>query len=943
MEPLESTPPKVFISYSHDTPVHESTVLALSDRLRRDGIDAILDQYETFPPQGWPLWGEQQIQTADFVLVVSTQTYRRRFDSEEEPGKGLGVSWEARFIRQLLYNSGGMNRRFVPVLLTNSDREHIPLLLQGYDYCELDTEQGYEHLLRILTDCPKASKPGLGALPARERKPDFRNLVWNVPPRNPLFTGREDHLEVLRTALARDRSAALTQPQAISGLGGIGKTQTAIEYAYRHQDEYRAALWITADSRDALVSGCAAIASLLGLPEKDEKDLNLVAAAVHRWLESQSGWLLILDNVEDLADIARPFLPVRPAGHILITTRLHATGTIAQSVELQKMEPDEGALFLLRRAKVISPDAPLAAACDADRTAAREISEEVGGLPLALDQAGAFVEEVPSTLAEYIELYRAEGAKLRARRGNLSDHLPVTTTFSLAFARVAERNPRAADLIRVCAFLAPEAIPEEIFLQGGKELGDLLAQLVGNPLAYLEAVEEAGKFALIHRNVTDKSLDIHRLVQDVLQDEMDEQQQRVWADQVVRALDEAFPSVEFQSWARSERLLPHAKAAARLVEYFASESPAAARLLNQSACYLDDRAQYEEAEPLYQRALAIWEKVVGPEHPNTAAGLNNLAMLYYHQGRYSEAEPLWQRALVIAEKVLGPDHPNTASNVSNLAELYETQGRYSETEPLLQRTLASRERVQGPDHPDTASSLNNLAGLYYHQGRYSEAGPLYQRALAVWEKVLGVDHPNTASSLNNLALLYANQGRFREAEPLYQRALTIQEKVLGPDHPNTASSLNSLACLYDQQGLYSEAQPLLQRALAIRAKVLGPDHPDTAQSFNNLAFLCDHQARYLDAEPFYQRALAIWEKVLGPDHPKTALCLNNLALLYDHQGRYGDAEPLYQRALAIAVTVLGPGHPNTATVLANYTALLRLMGRDGEAAALQTRARPVKP
>jgi len=210
-----------------------------------------------------------------------------------------------------------------------------------------------------------------------------------------------------------------------------------------------------------------------------------------------------------------------------------------------------------------------------------------------------------------------------------------------------------------------------------------------------------------------------------------------------------------------------------------------ASLLNELAETHYAMARYSEAEPLYERALAIREKVLGAEHPDTAQSLNNLAVLYYNQGRYAEAEPLYVRALAIAEKVLGAEHPDTASSLNNLAALYNNQGRYANAEPLYVRALAIREKVLGAEHPDTASSLNNLALLYDNQGRYAEAEPLYVRALAIREKVLGAEHPDTAQSLNNLAFLYDNQGRYAEAEPLYVRALAIAEKVLGAEHPNT--------------------------------------------------------------------------------------------------------------------------------------------------------------
>jgi len=696
-------PPKIFISYSHDSLAHEAKVLALANRLRGDGIDAVLDQYETFPPVGWIQWMKRQVRDAQFVLVVCTETYRRRADGDEEPGVGLGAIYESQRIQQLLYDAGGVNERFIPVLLGESDRQHIPLELQSYTHFPVYTEECYQGLYRLLTNQPKIQKPILGqALPVREAKPDFRNLVWNAPPRNPFFTGRATHLEAIRQALTQTASAALTQPPAISGLGGIGKTQTAIEYAHRYRAHYAAVLWSGGDSHNALLSGFAAFANLLNLPQKDEQDLSVVALAVRRWLESNSGWLLVLDNVEDLALVPQ-FVPVHAEGHLLITTRLRAFGEYAEPVELKKMEPEEGALFLLRRAKVIPKDKSLEAAGEVDRALARQISTEMDGLPLALDQAGAFIEETPSTLAEYLALYRAEGSALRARRGNLAPgHPSVTITFSLAFARVADANPAAADLVRGCAFLAPDAIPEEIFTQGGSEWGAPIAELVAKPLAWVEAIEEAGRFALIHRDAQDKSFHIHRLVQEVVKDEMNVETRRRWAERIVQSLSEVFPKPEFQNWPQCQRLLPHARMAARLVADFGLGSPVAARLLNQSGYYLNGRAQYVEAEPLYRRALAIRETALGPEHPATATSLNNLAALSYNQGRYSEAEPLYRRSLAIRETALGPEHPDTAASLNNLAVLYNYQGRYPEAEPLCRRALAIREKALGTEHPDTA-------------------------------------------------------------------------------------------------------------------------------------------------------------------------------------------------------------------------------------------------
>lgn len=743
--------------------------------------------------------------------------------------------------------------------------------------------------------------------------------VWTVPlPRNPFFTGREQVLEDLRRALSDDGRAAL------SGLGGVGKTQTAAEYAYRHRGEYDAVLWARADSEESLKANFAALASKLNLPEKDEKDRDVIVAAVKRWLERREGWLLILDNADELG-LVSDLLRREWGGHVLLTTRAHATGGVAR-IEISEMMSDEGTLFLLRRSKLIGADDELAAASEADRALAGEIAREVGGLPLALDQAGAFIEEGPSSLAEYLELYREEGAQLRAARGGfIADHEPVTITFSLAFRQVEAANAAAADLLRACAFLAPDAIPEEVFTSGAKELGGNLSSAEGGGLALVKILGVAGRFSLIRRNTRNGTVSIHRLVQQVLKDEMTEEDRRLWAERAICAQNATFPWADHKNWPLCEKLLPHALEAARLIEKYGLESFEAAHLLNKAGSYCWQRAQYAEARTLFMWAVRIFERVCGPEHSDLATSLNNLATTYKDQGMYAEAVPLLERALTIFEETLGPDDPKVGLALNNLGNVYSDMGKYAQSEPLHQRSLAIREKALGPDHPDVAVSLNNLAILYYEQGRYAEAEPLFARALSVFEKALGPDHPNVAYSLTNLASLLDMQDRYAEAEPLFARALGLREKALGPDHPDLATTLNNLASLYRKQGKHAEAEPLFARALNIWEKVLGPEHPRVATSLNNLAGLYIEQARYADSEPPLMRALSIREKTLGPDHPDVALSLNSLSFLYYKQGRYKEAEPLCARALSIVEKALGPDHHNTITARENYAELQRLI------------------
>ncbi len=641
---------------------------------------------------------------------------------------------------------------------------------------------------------PSTGSPseGVAATPPKGM-PVAGSSVSHIPhTRNPFFTGRVQILDQLHRALIATGKAAL------SGLGGVGKTQTAIEYAYRHRSEYGVMLWAKADSEESLKTDYTALANKLELREKDETDKDVVIAAVKRWLEEHSGWLLILDNADD-AGVVSDLLRREWGGHLLLTTRAFATGVIGK-VEIEEMTPEEGTLFLLRRTKLIALDETIEAATEADKELAAEITGEVGGLPLALDQAGAFIEETPSSLTEYLELYRKEGARLRKERGGViaAEHEPVTVTFSLAFGKVAEASAAAADMLRACAFLAPEAIPEEIFATGGAELGENISLIGGDRLSLVKMIREAARFSLIRRNTKNGTIEIHRVVQQVLKDEIDAKMRPIWAERVVRALNGTFPRVKLETWPLCDKLVPHAQEAAGLIKEYDLEFQESARLLNQAGFYCYERAQFTEAEPLYVLSLSIYEKALGSEHPDVAMSLNNLAVLYNEQGKYSEAEERHIQSLSIREKVHGPEHQEVAQSLNNLALLYSDQGKYTEAEELYQRSLVIFEKVLGQEHPEVGRTLNNLALLYYEQGKLPQAESLYMRALSIREKGLGPEHPEVGQALNNLALLYAEQGRYAEAKPLYMRALSIFEKVLGPDDPRSQVVRNNYTALLEK-------------------------------------------------------------------------------------------------------------------------------------------------
>jgi tetratricopeptide (TPR) repeat protein/transcriptional regulator with XRE-family HTH domain len=725
--------------------------------------------------------------------------------------------------------------------------------------------------------------------------------TWNVPyRRNPFFTGREEILAHLYTALRSSKAAALTQTQAISGLGGIGKTQIAVEYAYRYRDHYQAIFWINASTRDALSADFVKLAALLDLPEQQEQDQDIVARAVRRWLTTHTRWLLILDNVDNLEMIV-DFLPAHGTGDVLLTTRLQALGTFAQSIEVEKMGLDEGVMFLLRRTKVIAPGTSLDPATKESQAQAAEVVAALDGLPLALDQAGAYIEETRCGLSQYLDLYGTRRKELLLRRGRFPvDHpYSVAATWSLSFQQVEQESVVAADLLRLLAFLYPEAIPEEIITPGAVELGPTLDSIASDPFKVNEAIELLLRYSLIRRTPEVRSLSIHRLVQAVLKDGMNKDTQRLWAERAIRAVNRAFPDVELQTWERCQRCLPHVQVCATYIEEYALAFPEAARLLNEAASYLVVRARYEQAELLLLKALAVRQQLLEGHHPDTARTLNDLGEVYRKRGKYHEAETLLQEALAIRQQALGQAHPDVAQTLHNLANLCRARGAYVKAEPFYLQALHIREITLGVDHPFVAQSYYGLARLYHSQEKYQQAEMLCKQALHIQEQRLGDTHPMVASTLNMLAKIYQGQHKLDQAKEMNMRALSIRESTSGEDHPQVATIINNLVEIYHAEGRYREAEPLIARSLKIHEQSLGPEHPYMAYSLSNLAENFFLQGDYVQAESHYKKALAIREQNLGYDHPRTASTYESLARLYKVLGRYEEAESLYHKALII--------------------------------------------
>lgn len=666
-----------------------------------------------------------------------------------------------------------------------------------------------------------------------------------------LFKGRDETLEGLRARLTAGGAAAVTQPQALCGLGGVGKTRAAVEYAWRFHDDYEALLFVVADSPAGLATNLAGLTGVLptGLADAAEQPENVRTEAVVRWLLEHPGWLLILDNAdmeEAAGAVAKLAARLSIAkGHLLITSRLTAWPASVPSVELNVLSEEAATAFLLERT------AQQRAKRANDEAEARQIAKDLDGLALALEQAGAGINARRYSLAKYREVWQAEAERVLEWHDPIASEYPrpVAVTWQVTIDNLTAET---RTLLELFSFFAADPVPRSLFETAAARKILMRVDITDADAA----IRELLRFSLLAADrAAEEGLRVHRLVQKVARDRVAPWQRRVRLRAALRLVDAAFrrDPGDVQHWPVLEPLAPHAAAVTLYADKDGIAEPTA-RLMSRLGILFWSKAAYARAEPLYRRALAIGEATLGPDSLRVAARLNKLTLLLRDIGRYAEAEPLVRRALMIVESVLGTDHPYVAASLNKLGRLLRDTDRRAEAEPLLRRALAIAEAGLSPDHPDLGTAVNNLAELLRATGRQAEAEPLVRRALAISEAAYGQDQYRVATRLNSLAGLLREIGRYPEAEPLVRRALAIAESALRSAHPRVASRMFDLAELLRETDRYAEAEPFYRQAVEISEETHGPDHPRVGMRLRSLAGLLRQMDRCAEAEPVSKRA-----------------------------------------------------------------------------------------
>ncbi|GAM34008.1 hypothetical protein TCE0_014f01316, partial [Talaromyces pinophilus] len=807
--------------------------------------------------------------------------------------------------------------------------------------------------------------------------------------KDPMFVGREDVIGAVteKHAVTGQRHERV----ALVGLAGVGKTQTAIEYAYRVRESTPDmwVFWIHASNAARLEEGYHRIATVAEIPGRDDPKTNIFQL-VHQWLcvESNGRWLMVLDNADDDQIFFRSdevdgrpplvnFLPQVTHGSVLVASRnglaaRNLVGADGLVIDVQPMnEADSLALLRMR-----IPDSQSPAEDEQALVQALEY------IPLAITQAGAYIANRSPliTVSAYLRLFReSESKRIRLLQNEDSMDLrrdpsiryAVITTWQLSFEQIRQAHPAATDLLALMSMFDRLGIPEDLMRDADQDILD-----------FHDALAPLISYSLIRVEMEERLFDMHGLVQLSVRAWLDTHQQLCgWQANSRKIMAQVFPSGDYENWEQCRLLLAHARSVLEPAGYIDDEDQLnAATVRYRLGCYLylkglyneaeaiyrralearekmlgydhadtlttannlglvlSSQAKYEEAEAMHRQALEGYEKMLGHGHPISLTSINNLGWVLSSQGRHEEAEAMHRKALEEYEKMLGHEHPKTLTTINNVGVVLSIQGKYNEAEAMFRQDLAGSEKMLGHNHPDTLTSVSNLGDVLSNQGKYEEAEAMHQRALREYEKVLGHEHPKTITSVNNLGLMLSRQGKYKEAEAMHRRAVEVQEKVLGPEHPNTLISVNNLGLVLSSQGKYEEAEVMHRRALEAQEKILGHEHADTLTSVNNLGLVLSDQGKHDEAVIIYRRALEGSEKVLGHEHPDTLISVNNLGWVLSSQGKHEEAEAMHRRAVEAQEKVLGREHPDTLTSVDNLGLVLSSQGKYEEAEVMHRRA-----
>jgi hypothetical protein len=785
-------------------------------QLTEAGYTVELDVWDWAAGQNFVTRMSEALDRADRVVALFSAAYfdRSRYTTEE---------WRA----ALLHLPDADGGRLVPLRVEYVAAAQMPALLRPLlfrDLFGLDEDAARQRLLESVTGPRRPDRaavfPGQG-MPGQltrlggssPRLPGTMPRVWNAPARNPGFTGRDGLLmQVRERLLGGDRAVV----QALHGMGGVGKTQLATEYAHRFAGDYDVVWWIASERAGLIGEQVAGLAAELGCAAPGT-DTAAAVMAVMAELRGRGRWLLVFDNAGTPQDLAR-WLPGGTTGHVLITSRTRGWQEIAAAVEVDVLTRAESAAILRARVSGL-------AATDAD-----QLAEHLGDLALGVVQAAAYLADTGTPADGYLRLLTTRAADILDQGQPSSYPRSLATATLLTIEQLAAEDSAAAELARLCAFLGPEPIPLAWFHPAAGHLSGLLGTRAADPVAFRRLLAQLGRSSLAR--IDHRGLQLHRLTQAILRDSLTGQAAatRAHAEAMLTASNPG-DADEPATWPGWAQLLPHL-----LASDPAATSNSGFRDLACEACwYLYMRGDARVCHDLVRHLHQQWLDRLGPDDRHTLRAANTLAIALGQIGRYDAARQLTEDTLARRQRILGEDHPDTLTSAANLANMLRGLGHVQAARRLHEDSLARARRVLSMDHPDTLNCANNLALDLTMLGDAQAARELHEDVLARQQRILGRDHHRTLRCASNLATDLRALGENQAARELDQDTLARRQRTLGPNHPHTLVSAHNLAADLRAGGETQTARELDQDTLARRQRILGDDHPETLASADNLA------------------------------------------------------------------------------------------------------------
>jgi tetratricopeptide (TPR) repeat protein len=924
----------------------------------------------------WAEWVAAELETAGYGVIVKAWDFRPGENNLARHDEALATSRHticvlsedyadsesaARTAAQYQHLTG-KERALIPVKVAPCEPPPLMAPIIAIDVSDVeDRDEAKRRLLAGVAD--RADRVARGGYPrsrgARVRFPGAPQEVWELRGRraDPYFIGRDDLLAALHRGFRAGGAASAVQ--VITGLGGLGKTRLAVEYALRHGAAYDVVWWLRAEDPATMRGDYVELAGELGLPsEQDDQAI----AALRRELRRRRDWLLIFDNAEDPGELF-PLLPERHSGHVLITSQRQGWPH-AETRRLEVLSADVAAEYLQRKSRVADPGT------------ARDLADALGGLPLALVQAASVIADGMRAV-DYLDLLRRQSPGLFAEGVSHDHQLTVDSTWRVSVDRLAGRSAAAVALFRLSAFLGADAIPLAR-LTAAPLMPAELAGALADPLQLRQATAALGEYSLAE--TTDGLLSIHRLVQAVTRTELGDGEPH-WASIALATIAAAFPDDERdpKSWEACEELLAHALACTSHAIRLHIETVATVQLVNRTARYLLARGRVDSADAVLRHLSAMAEQldhdhpvclsyrstsgqlllakgdfsaartvheevyqaralVLGPEDPDTLRAGRDLVEALYRQGHWVQAAQLHDQLVEQFTAVLGPDDLETIIAQAYLATILRAAGHYRRARAIEEKVVEARSKALGQDHPDTLLAQANLAYALTSVGELKQARAIEEGVLEARVRVLGEDHPQAISARSSLAATLRGLGELEQARAMEVEVLEARVRVLGEDHPDTISARANLAATLADLGELERARAMEVEVLEARVRVMSEDHPDTISAKACLAATLHGLGELERARAMTAEVLEARVRVLGEDHPHTISARASLGASLYGLGELERARAMAVEVLEARVRVLGEDHPDTIGTRANLAATVRELGELDQARALGEQA-----